>query len=225
MPRILTKSSENLRLSVPVEVKLASSGNAGRVEGYASAFGGSPDSYGDVIEKGAFSRTVSDHSRGGTMPAMLWAHDHSRPIGRWTDMHEDEFGLHMVGELNLDTTGGKDAHGHLKNGDVNGLSIGYLVPPGGARKQGSSRILTDIDLVEVSVVTFPANGRSRVNGVKTLQNKSDLVDLLRDGGLSKAAAARIAAGGWSAFSQSDFSEKANALAAQIDAATAKFRSL
>lgn len=223
MPKIITKSGRDVRLSVPLELKFAGSDTAGRIRGYASAFGGPPDAYGDVIVKGAFSRTLSEHSKQSSMPAMLWAHEPSALIGRWVDMFEDERGLHVVGELNLDTTGGRDAHSHLKNGDVNGLSIGFAIGPNGSQMQKGSRYLTDIDLVEVSVVAFPANSRSRVSAVKSLQSKSDLIELLREGGLPKAAAARIAAGGWSAMSSEDQSQKANALADQLKRATAQLR--
>lgn len=223
VPKILTKSNRDVRLSSPLELKLAGAETSGRIRGYASAFGGAPDSYGDIIAKGAFARTISEHLRQPSMPAMLWAHDQASPIGRWIDMHEDDFGLHVTGELNLDTTGGKDAYAHLKKGDVNGMSIGYLIGPNGSKMQGASRLLTDIDLVEVSVVAIPANSRSRVSGVKSLQSKTDLIDMLREGGLSKAAAARIAGGGWPAMSGEDRSEKTIALANQLKRATAKLR--
>lgn len=217
-----TKNSIVTRMTAPLELRFAAS--KGTIEGYASAFGGPPDAYGDIIEKGAFRRTIADHLREGTMPAMLWAHDPSRPIGRWDEMHEDDFGLHMRGTLNLGTTAGKDAHQHLEQGDVRGLSIGFVVAKSGARQNGATTILTDLDLMEVSAVVFPANRRARISGVKSLASKSELVDLLREAGLPKTAAHRIASGGWPALSGDDH-QKAIDLAAQIEAATAKIRSL
>jgi HK97 family phage prohead protease len=208
------------RMTAPLELRFE--GSAGGIEGYASAFGGPPDSYGDIIERGAFKRTIGDHKREGTMPAMLWAHDPTKPIGRWTDIREDDFGLYVRGSLNLDTSGGKDAHQHLKHGDATGLSIGFVIPQSGARQDGATTILTDIDLMEVSAVVFPANRRARVSGVKALQSKSDLIDMLREGGLPKAAAARIAAGGWPALAGDDH-QKAIELAAAIKRATADLR--
>lgn len=223
MPEISLKSQNPSRLSSPLEFKFAGDDSNGRIRGYASTFGGNPDAYGDVIAKGAFTRTLKEHLSQGSMPAMLWSHDPARPIGRWLDMNEDELGLYALGELNLETSGGKDAYGHLKNGDVNGMSIGYAVGPNGSKKSGATRLLTDIDLIEVSIVAFPANSRSRVSGVKSLHSKTDLIEMLREGGLSKTAAARIAAGGWSAMSGEDRSEKASALAGIIRSATAKLR--
>lgn len=223
MPKISHKSQISSRMSSPLEFKFATDDATGLVRGYASTFGGNPDAYGDVIAKGAYSRTLREHRAQGSMPAMLWSHDPARPIGKWLDMHEDEYGLSVLGTLNLDTSGGKDAHAHLKNGDVSGISIGYAVGPSGSKTSGSTRLLTDIDLIEVSIVTFPANSRSRVSGVKSLQSKSDLIEMLREGGLPKAAAARIAAGGWSAVSGEDHSEKAIALADVLRGASAQLR--
>lgn len=219
---LLQKNGLVTRMTAPLELRFAAS--KGTIEGYASAFGGPPDAYGDIIEKGAFKRTIDDHRREGSMPAMLWAHDPSKPIGRWVEMHEDDYGLFMKGSINLNTTAGKDAHQHLEQGDVSGLSIGFVVPKSGARQDGANTILTDIDLMEVSTVVFPANRRARISGVKSLTSKSELVDLLRDAGLPKTAANRIAAGGWPALSGTD-QQKAIDLAAQIEAATAKLRSL
>lgn len=219
---LLCRNGFTTRMTSPLELRFAAS--KGVVEGYASAFGGPPDAYGDIIEKGAFQRTIADHKREGSMPAMLWAHDPSRPIGRWTDMHEDGFGLYIKGTINLNTSFGKDAHEHLAQGDVGGLSIGFMIPENGSRQDGTAKIITDLDLMEVSAVVFPANRRARVNNVKSLNSKSELVDLLREAGLPKTAAHRVAAGGWPALSGADH-EKAIALAAQIEAATAKIRSI
>jgi HK97 family phage prohead protease len=202
-PHLFQKSEADVRLSPLLNVKFAPNG-AGEISGYASAFDGPPDSYGDVIAKGAFLRTLAGHKREGTMPAMLWSHDQSAPIGRWLDMAEDDAGLHVRGRLNLETTRGKDAYEHLKSGDIGGLSIGWLLPEGGAKKLGfGTQLITDVELVEVSVVAVPANRRARVGGIKALSKKSELIDLLREGGLPKAAAERVAAGGWPALSGED----------------------
>lgn len=220
LEQLSLKSDVSTRMSPPLELRFEN--GEGVIEGYASAFGGPPDSYGDIIAKGAFVRTLAEHRRENTMPAMLWAHDTSRPTGRWLAMSEDDFGLRVRGALNLATQDGRDAHSHLKSGDVNGLSIGFVVSPDGKSRAGSANVLTDLDLVEVSIVTLPANRRARIGKVKTLGSKADLVDMLREGGLPKAAAARIAAGGWPAFAGEDH-QKAIDLAAEIQRATANLR--
>lgn len=210
------------RLAPALEVKLADT-SAGVIEGYGSVFGGMPDSYGDVIAAGAFRRTIAEHRKEGTMPALLWAHSQANPIGRWETMAEDSHGLKMSGRLNLDTAGGRDAHAHLKARDVGGLSIGFYVPEGGRTKQtDGSFLITDVDIVECSVVACPANRRARVASVKSLQTKSELIDLLREGGLEKAAAQRIAGGGWPALAGED-EEKATKFAEMIAKATANLR--
>lgn len=188
-----------LRLAPVLSLK-ASSSDSGDIYGYASAFDGVPDSYGDVIAKGAFLRTLAEHKQAGTSPAMLWAHDQARPVGRWIDITEDGYGLKVHGRFNLATTEGRNAFEHAKNGDVTGFSIGYRIPDGGAKQVGGAQVLTDIDLAEVSVVAIPANRRARVTGVKSITSKTELIELLRSGGLPKAAAARVAAGGWPALS-------------------------
>ncbi|RUW81563.1 HK97 family phage prohead protease [Mesorhizobium sp. M2A.F.Ca.ET.067.02.1.1] len=216
------KSSLSDRLGPALEVRFAATDSAGTIEGYASVFGGEPDSYGDVIASGAFKRSLAEMRSSGTNPLMLWSHDRAAPIGRWTDIREDDKGLLVKGQLNLATTRGKDAYEHLKHGDVSGLSIGFALYPNGSRQgAGSETILTDIDLREISVVALPANRRTRVGLVKSLNSKSDLVDMLRESGLSKSAAARVAAGGWSAL-VSEEQEKAAQTLSLIEKSLSKW---
>ncbi len=220
--QIFTKSTPVARMTPALELRFAG-GNAGEISGYASVFGGPPDSYGDIIAPGAFARTLREMRAEGKTPGMLWSHDPSAPIGRWIELREDDRGLYVRGQLNLDTTRGKDAHGHLKHGDVSGLSIGFAIPPSGKTVgPGGSNLLIDVDLVEISVVAFPANRRAVVDGVKTLQSKTELIDLLREAGLAKAAANRVASGGWPALS-GEHHQKAIDLAAEIERATANLR--
>lgn len=202
------------RLSPLLELKF-DAGSAGRVKGYASTWGGPPDSYGDLIAMGAFTKTLKEHKAEGTMPAMLWGHDADRPIGRWTSLVEDKTGLAVEGQLNLGTTGGKDAFAHVQAGDVTGLSIGFIVPPGGKKKASDgSTLLTEIHLLEVSVVTFPANRRTRVS----LGSKRELEEHLIKSGLPRAAAVRLATAGWptlsgpSLFSQTEIKTAADRIA-------------
>src|SRR3546814_6119409 len=75
----------------------------GTFEGYASTFGGSPDSYGDVVLPGAFAESLVRHKREGTMPLLLWGHNASElPIGNWVDMAEDGKGLWGKAQIDLD---------------------------------------------------------------------------------------------------------------------------
>jgi HK97 family phage prohead protease len=125
------------------------------------------------------------------MPAMLWQHDSSQPIGIWTDMTEDSKGLHIKGQLALDTAKGKEAHALLKMGALNGLSIGFVSKQWAYDRESEVRTLTEIDLWEVSLVTFPANEKARVTNVKSADQMAapkDAERILRDAGFSKSDA-------------------------------------
>ena len=214
-----------VRLSQPLELKLAAADlDAGLLTGYGSTFNGAPDSYGDVIAPGAFTNTIAEHQAAGTMPAMLWAHEHAQPIGRWVDMRQDAKGLHMVGRLNLSTTRGQDAYAHIKAKDVTGLSMGYVVPSGGRTKNADgSHTLKEVHLVETSAVAAPADTRARITGVKSVESRRDLEQLLHDGGLPRAAAVKVAAGGWPALAGSDDDAEAHAIAERITRAAQSLR--
>ena len=217
---------ENLETSsgLGLEVKAAPDG---RIEGYASTFDLKPDRQGHVIAAGAFARTLAEHKAEGTVPALLWMHDYRQPIGRWDELREDGKGLHVQGRLNLKTARGQEAYEHISSGDVAGLSIGFITSPGGRQSApGGISLITEVDLVEISVVTTPANPRARITGAKSVNTKAELVTLLREAGLAKAAAARVAGGGWPALAGSgNHHEQAIQLAALIDQATARLKGL
>ena len=162
----------------------------GTVEGYGSVFG-VRDNYDDVIAKGAFIQSLKDHKAAGTMPAMLWQHDADKPIGVWTEMVEDEKGLRIKGQLAMETVKGKEAHALLKMGAINGLSIGFMSKQWAYDRETEVRTLTEIDLWEVSLVTFPANEKARVTNVKSadeMATPKDAEKALRDAGFSKSDA-------------------------------------
>jgi HK97 family phage prohead protease len=122
---------------------------------------------------------------------MLWQHGASAPIGVWTEMVEDAKGLRVKGQLALEVTQGKEAHALLKMGAVNGLSIGFVSKEWAYDRDTEIRTLNAVDLWEVSLVTFPANGKSRVTNVKSADELSapkDAERILRDAGFSKADA-------------------------------------
>ena len=138
----------------------------GEIEGYASPFGGEPDNVGDVVAPGAFSQTIAEHRGAGTAPLMLWQHDPSEPIGVWTDISEDQTGLKVKGRLVLEAEKGREAHALLKAGALNGLSIGFRTR-NAERRNGGGRLLTNVELVEISLVSVPAAPQARVTSVKT----------------------------------------------------------
>jgi uncharacterized protein len=160
------------------------------VEGYGAVFG-NVDAYGDVIVPGAFTKTLIDNPK----PKMLWQHDAAEVIGVWEEIKEDNYGLYMRGRI-LDTTRGSDAHKLLKAGALDGMSIGFRLVEWAQRSkpEDPKRTIKSVDLLEVSLVTFPANGKARVTYVKsadTIQTIRDLEDALRERGFSKSEALAI----------------------------------
>jgi uncharacterized protein len=187
------RAGEGQREQRSFALALRSLGEDGMVEGYGSVFG-VRDSYGDVIEPGAFKASLAGHKSAGTMPAMLWQHDPSEPIGVWTDMSEDKGGLLVKGKL-ADTQRGRDARTLMKLNAINGLSIGFVATGKSWKEEDgtSTRVLTGIDLWEVSLVTFPANPAARVTSIKSadvaqIKTIRDAERALRDAGFSAEAA-------------------------------------
>lgn len=196
----------------PLEVKFADDGAPdGSFEGYGAVFG-NLDAYGDVIQKGAFKDSLKDWGKSKRLPPMLVQHGgwmmtdmDALPIGKWEAMSEDDTGLHVKGRLiNLDTERGKSIYGAMKEGVLDGMSIGYRAKEFalGTKPEEPRRTLKKIDIVELSVVTFPANGAARVSAVKSagdIATIREFEDFLRDaGGFSRAAAKAIALGGFKA---------------------------
>lgn len=171
---------------------------SGIVAGYASVFG-VRDGHGDVVERGAFHETL----KGATPPAMLWQHRQDAPVGRWQSMSEDSRGLHVHGQLNMRTKAGQDAFEHLAAGDVNGLSIGFQIAKDGFRVENGTRVLTGIDLMEVSIVTLPSNPDARVTSVKSLPTKPNTLRefeaALTSLGYSRREATNLAKKGWASL--------------------------
>lgn len=178
-----------------VEWKFAGEGDAMTIAGYGAVFG-NVDSYGDVIAPGAFAASLAAHKSAGTMPQMLLEHGASPlPIGVWKSMAEDGHGLKVEGQF-LDTGLGIDSWKAAKAGAITGLSIGFRPTEFQMRQKPEDprRMLKSVDLVEVSLVGFPANGKARVNQVKAaaeIITIRDLEDALRESGFSKADALAV----------------------------------
>ena len=149
---------------------MSAAGQDLRLAGYASVFG-MPDSGGDIVRAGAFARTLTIAARAagigaGRLP-LLWQHAVDEPIGFVERLSEDGRGLRVVARVTAATRRGGDAVALLKAGALDGLSFGYRVRASrpGARGQ---RELTDLDLIEVSLVTFPMQRAARVLAVESL---------------------------------------------------------
>ena len=172
------------------EIKTGSD-EKGIVEGYGSIFDNEPDSYGDIIEKGCFAESISKGGRNKNGIPMLFNHSASSPIGTWTELIEDNIGLKVKGKLALGSTTADDAYIWMQNKTVQGLSIGYVIKREEIDSERDIRILKQVDLWEISLVTFPAKISANVLNVKNLEeclNERDLENALRESGLSKNAA-------------------------------------
>jgi len=194
------------------ECKLAVDGTADVMEfsGYGAAFG-NIDSYGDVIEKGAFSAYLADVQSGKqNWPAMLMQHggwgvsaDDFTPVGVYSDLSEDDFGLKTSGTL-APTPRGTEAYALMKmepRPAISGLSIGYFVRESayGGKNDPYDRLIKQIDLIEISIVTFPANDKARIGHVKSAEDftEREFEKLLRDVvGLSQKEAKTVISRGF-----------------------------
>lgn len=192
------------RLDLPLTIKSVS--DSGEFEGYGSVFG-VEDSYSDVVVRGAFTATLEKWKAKSRLPAMLWQHNMSEPIGIYTEMREDDVGLYVKGRLLIDADQlAKRAHAHMKAGSLSGMSIGYMLDDYEYDKEKGVWILKAIDLWEVSLVTFPANDDARITDVKSLLARgetpppSKVERALREVGFSGSQAKAFMAKGYSAVS-------------------------
>ncbi|AUQ54466.1 putative gene transfer agent prohead protease [Phaeobacter inhibens] len=130
------------------------------ISGYASLFG-CVDGGGDLVQTGAYQASLDRLSKAGIAVKMLWQHDPAQPIGVWDVVREDARGLHVKGRILTRTQKGAEAAALIAVGALDGLSIGYRTRRATARK-GGGRCLAELDLWEVSLVTFPMLPTARV---------------------------------------------------------------
>lgn len=185
------------RFATDFEFKFATgTKEEGSFSGYGAVFG-NVDSHGDVIERGAFKESLREWEAKGKLPPMLLQHggffgpvDDMLPVGKWTSMEENSRGLKVEGELfALGTDRGQLIYEGMKAGSLDGLSIGYRAKKYtmGTKPQDPTRTLHEIDLRELSIVTFPSNDKALVGSVKAadidaLHTLSDFEDFLREAG-------------------------------------------
>ena len=163
----------------------------GAFEGYASLFG-QKDMGGDIVIKDAFASSLEKRGAGGIR--MLFQHDPAEPIGVWRDIKEDSRGLFVRGQLLLQVAKSREILTLMKEGALNGLSIGFRTIRGKSDRKNGVRRLYEIDLWEISVVTFPMLAQARISPMKTA-GKSNLPTmreferwLVRDAGFTRSNA-------------------------------------
>ena len=177
--------------NAPFELKKLDEG--GMFEGYASVFG-VKDYDGDVIVKGAFKNAIENFNKGNRRPKMLWQHNPSIIIGKWTDMYEDDKGLHVKGTLFTDVEKGAEAYALMKHKELDGMSVGFNI--NNATAESGGRVIDDLELWEISVVTWGANPEALVSSVKCIQTERDFEQFLRESGFSQKEAKRITSQGF-----------------------------
>ena len=131
-----------------------------RIEGYASVFG-QVDQGGDLVAPGAYARSLQALAGAGRAVKMLWQHDPREPIGVWDEVREDGRGLFVRGRILTDVARGREAAALIGAGAIDGLSIGYRTVKA-AKDEAGRRVLAELDLWEVSLVTFPMLPEARV---------------------------------------------------------------
>lgn len=183
------------------DLEVKSVGDDGTFSGYGSVFG-VVDSYKEIVAPGAFAESLAELAAKGRPVPVLWMHRSDQPIGIWDELREDERGLHGSGTLlTKDVAQSREAHALMKARAVTGLSIGYWVRESSYDEKTGIRTLTKLELVEVSLVTFPANDEARVEAVKFKLARGQLPTLpefesfLREAGFSKSQRAAIASRG------------------------------
>lgn len=159
LARVFSRAHETKR----APLALGAVSEAGVFEGYASLFGVA-DLGRDVVERGAFAGSL--RKRGAGRVKMLWQHDAAEPIGTWLSIEEDERGLKVKGRLNLAVGRAREILALMREGQVDGLSIGFRTVNATQDRKTGLRHLTKIDLWEISLVTFPMLPQARVTAVK-----------------------------------------------------------
>lgn len=179
----------------------------GTFTGYGSV-NGNVDSYGERVMPGAFAGSLAKHKREGTSVLMLWQHNPNEPIGIWDDLAEDAKGLWGKGRLIMEVQKAREVHALMKANAIGGLSIGYREIK--ATPDGNVRNLDELDLREISPVSFPANRRARIEAVKSERMEEfarrlrdgdpmpikEFEDILREAGVPKSMATQIASVGY-----------------------------
>nr|WP_234681412.1 HK97 family phage prohead protease [Bradyrhizobium sp. Oc8] len=153
-----------------LEIKATLSVDAeGTIVGTAWPFNAGPDSVGDTITKGAFNVAAD-------LP-MLFSHDPSDLVGSWSEVSETNDGLIVKGAIHKDQPRARSILSMVKSGLVSGLSIGFRTRE--AKQQGRNRVISALDLVEVSLVRNPAHPRARVTSAKSYDEAQALAAIIR----------------------------------------------
>ena len=207
------------RLTAPIEIKEAKSD--GTFTGYAAVFN-NVDLGRDVILPGAF--TSMKHTRDG-MVRIAMNHDLHRLAGK-ARCEQDEHGLRVEGQLTLGVSYVRDAYELMKTGVLDGLSVGFNIPAGGAtweeRDSDHVRIIKEAELWEFSLVPFGMNPEALVDTVKAATSIRDFEEQLRGLGYSQREAKALASGGFKSLPHRDGGAASETLADELKAIAKHF---
>jgi len=171
---------------------------AGEFEGHAAIFS-RRDMGGDVIMPGAFAKSLKKRGAGGVR--MLFQHDPSEPVGVWEEIREDRRGLYVRGRLSPQVARAREIRSLMADGALDGLSIGYRAIKA-QKLRGGGRRLLELDLWEISIVTFPMQPGARIDHIKGvhLPTRREMERwLVRDAGLSRSQARKFLNSGYQAL--------------------------
>jgi len=208
--------TEIKKLTFHSEVK--ANDDKGTFTGYGSIFG-NEDQGSDIMQKGAFTKSLEQ--RPASKVKMLYQHKTDEPIGVFTEMYEDSKGLFVKGQLAMGTQKGREAYELLKMGALDGMSIGFRADPdkqGYNENKRGTRTLKEVDLMEISLVTFPMNERALIENVKASQKSiREWEKILREVGSLSRTEAKIGAKALSeSLSQRDAGDDNKQLATLIN---------
>lgn len=197
--------NEMKHLSAPFEFKREPDKD-GVFEGYASVFG-IVDQGMDVVERGAFTKSLGS----GRKVKLLWQHDMAKPIGVWDEIREDERGLFVKGRILKDVQQGAEAMALMRAGAIDSMSIGYRTVDASFEGGGDVRKLHELELFEISLVTFPMLPDAKITDIKSIKTIRDFEAFLRDAGMSRKEAAAVVLHGFNGLNS-----QRDAVAAKVD---------
>lgn len=214
MPREVVEREEK-RLAKPFRY-VTQADDEGLFSGHGAVFDDShptsswrlPPDWTDTLKAGAFKKTLAEHKKLGTLPAMLLQHSsYDLPVGTWVSAEEDDTGLKLSGKLATKTATGKDVYELLKIGALTGLSIGFTPAKVKLDEKAKVREILEVELHEVSIVAIPGIPAARISDVKAaLRDPRSVERQLRDVlGLTQSEAKKFMAEGYKAVAPRDVS--------------------
>lgn len=202
----------------PFEIKALS--DSGHIEGLLADFT-LTDHGGDKLLPGCLSKSLA--KRATPLP-MLLHHDMKRPIGAWKEWTEQPGGLYVKGNMTLATRDAQEAHALAKDGALTGLSIGWQAKQS-TRDSNGTRLVSEAELYEGSLVTVPMNDKTFVTAIKSITNARDIAEMLQEAGVSGRKAKAAAGAAWKAINEQDDTEAEAEIARLFEQHTARLAAI